>query len=386
MADYDTLYNDVVDPPDVPMAEPAPRGRTQLCPRSGEAGLEDGDRRKSMLAGCLFFLLFISVIAVSTILGRAGDTNDLDDPTTLRRAVAVWWGNKSVDPCVDFYNYSCQGYERMAPVGLSILGQTHVRVVGKDQPRAPTVNVSSIMEVPPSEIGIFPFYTVETRWQNVYIYPITEEEEDTANPSRSHRQRPERRRRTLEQMSLQRITTPAVVNASSAIVNDTLATFNAWIHNLDLSVWMVNDKGLTDDIDDSAWFLEGSHASIDNISAEATDCMVQQIRAGHWYSMFYDPHLPSVGVVNNTVVEAVLGRVAALLRPMNPVFAGIAVHAGGPDPPCTHMTSNVECLRCPSPPHHPHSPPRHTPTHHPHSPSPTRHPTILTRHPPLATP
>jgi hypothetical protein len=259
----------------------------------------DGDKRKATLASCLFFLMFVAVLAVSTILGGAGDRADLDSPSTQRRAVARWWGNSTVDPCVNFYNYSCQGYERMAPVGLSVLAQTHVYVVGKNQSYPPTDNASVIMDgALPSEIGIFPFYAVETRYQNVYVYTLEDDEDPTPNISGVVGGRARLGRRTLEQVSKQLVTASVPkVAGYTTIINDTIDTFNAWITDPEISVWIVNDQNRADDVDDGRWFVDMSHGcngvcNASEFAAEADECIEAQINASHhWSSMFYNPQV-----------------------------------------------------------------------------------------------
>ena len=329
------------EPPLIPEDTPGVR----RCWGEGE---RKGDHTKATLATCLFFVMFVSVLAVSTILDGAGDTADLDDPSTQRRAVARWWGNETVDPCANFYNYSCQGYTRMAPPGLSVLGQTHVNVAGKYQPRPPNTTTAEIMRDLPSSIGIFPFYTVDMRWRNVYIYPIADDDTETAEGSDDIS--PRRKRRTFDQLSLQRVVTAprlpeSVVGAAGAIVNDTIATFSDWVDDDTISVWLVNDRALSDDVTDPDWFVDGSHTQLENISAEAAECMETQINASHhWSTMFYDP--VGANIEESRVVEAVVERVVQQLRPQNTeVFAPIRVFVGGPDPPCTGMDSVTECLR-----------------------------------------
>ena len=230
----------------------------------------------------------------------------------------------------------------MAPPGLSVLGQTHVYVVGKNQSRPPTDNASVILaEAASSEIGLFPFYAVETRYKTVYIYPIGEDEEDDST-LRSNR------RRTLEQLSYQQIiaTVPKGDNYS-VLLNDTIDAFNGWIEDSSVRVLLVNDENLVGVIDNPSWFVDFSHANATGLNQAAIECIEAQVAANHhWSTMFYDPHAHGVNVASNSAVQLVVERVATALKQLNPtVFDPIRIMAGGPDPPCTGMTTTANCLR-----------------------------------------
>ena len=291
----------------------------------------EGDKRKSILASCLFFLLFVSVLAVSTIIGGYPGKSDLQSPSTIRRAVARWWGNASVDPCVNFYNFSCQRYTKSVPSGLSILGQSQLSVVARTA-GAPQINRSSVGD--PIEAGIFPFYAVETRYNVVYLYPI-----DNDSPDDGPAAVGARRRRTLEQLCYQRVVHSVVPGGNwSSLLNRTADIFNEWIRSF--TVYLVNDIDLSADITEP-WFVERSHAvALTNLSQRAEVCIDAQIADLNLNSLF----ATSRDLLDNEEVHTIVESVVRVLRPLNIVFAGIGLRTGGPEPPCTGR-SVAECLQ-----------------------------------------
>ena len=304
----------------------------------------EGDKRKSLLASCLFFLLFVCVLAVSTVLDRYPDQADLDSPTTVRRAVARWWGNATVDPCADFYNYSCQRYRRAALSTTSVLAQAQRFVIDR-RSVVPTVNLTTVGD--PIDAGIFPFYEVETRYMVVYVYPIdTNPEPDgpgIPTPTRG------RRRRTLKQLSYQRIRQRVEPGSDwSDMLNRTATIFNEWIDS-HIEVLLINDAGATSDIT-TPWFLELSHAlnlnprpgfNATNVSSAASACVAAQVADLRIGSLFVQQ---SDGLLGDDRVQSIVGSVVDALRPLNPGFAEVGLATGGPAAPCVGLTVSG-CLR-----------------------------------------
>lgn len=294
----------------------------------------DGDKRKSILASCLFFLLFVSVLAVSTIIGGYPGKADLESPSTIRRAVARWWGNASVEPCVNFYNFSCQRYTKSAPLGLSILGQSQLSVISR-QPTAsaPHINKSSVGD--PIDAGIFPFYAVETRYNVVYIYPINND------PADGPAWMGGRRRRTLEQLCYQQVMYMVFPGINwSSLLNRTADIFNQWIQSF--TVYLVNDNDLCSDITEP-WFIQRSHAQATSgleLSQQADACVDAQIADLNLNSLFATSQV----LLDSEEVHSIVESVVSVLRPLNLIFAGVGLRTGGPEPPCTGR-SVAECLQ-----------------------------------------
>lgn len=286
-----------------------------------------GDKRKSVLASGLFFLLFVSVLAVSTIIGQYPDSADLRSPSTVRRAVANWYSNQTVDPCVDFYNFSCQRYTNAAPPYLSVLGQAQLSVIDK-RSVIPEINLSTVGD--PIAAGIFPFYAAETRYRTVYLYPIDE------NPESTLRQRS---RRTYEQLSYQQVRHIVVPQSHwSALLNRTAEVINTWLSTVE--VLLVNDQKRTGEIVEP-WFVEMSHANAQsNLSQRATACVEAQVAQLQMSSVFATP----TRLLDNAEVEGIVGEVVDALRPLNLVFGGVGLAAGGPEPPCIGRSVS-QCLQ-----------------------------------------
>lgn len=74
------------------------------------------DHRKAILSATLFFVLFVSVLAISTIVPPSWNTSTSD-----RIIVAKLMGNDTQNTCTQTYNWSCQNYERQTIVGSTFL-------------------------------------------------------------------------------------------------------------------------------------------------------------------------------------------------------------------------------------------------------------------------
>jgi len=250
------------------------------------------DKNKVALSFGLFFILFVSVLAVSTVLFQPHV-----DEGNVRLSVAKWWSNTSTDPCTDFYEYSCGSYTDMVPSGLSIMSMTSTNVRMKEI--APKLDVDR--ELP----GIFPSFEMELRYQTVYVWPFDDVDD-------------RRRRRRSESRYDWHDMTELIEG------NDTFTSvINSFISN---SLIRVRSLG---EINSSA------HHGNETVN------LIKQYR--ELSQQFYNE---SERLYSDEVVNGIVDSVVEKIRPLNPQFSDVRVYSSGPEALCSDLDPSTGAHEC----------------------------------------